>query len=61
MEVSNKEIYQNELKTIDSLSRGVYVKKYKGSLLNSSNTYFAFPCQKGQLTSQELKKIQKLK
>ena len=59
----NKEIYQNELKTIDSLSRGVYVKKNikKGSLLNSSNTYFAFPCQKGQLTSQELKKNTKIK
>lgn len=53
----NKKIYNDELKTIEKLSRGVYVKKNlkKNSVLNSSNIYFAFPKQKNQLSSQELK------
>lgn len=52
-----KLIYKEELQTIDKLSRGVYAKKdlKKGDKLNSSNVYFAFPIQKGQLSSQELK------
>jgi sialic acid synthase SpsE/D-lyxose ketol-isomerase len=54
----NKKIYNDELKTIEKLSRGVYVKKNlnKNDRLNTSNIYYAFPKQKNQLSSQELKK-----
>ena len=53
-----KKIYKQEIETIDKLSRGVYVKSNlkKNEVLNSSNTYFAFPKIKNQLTAQELKK-----
>jgi len=54
----DKKIYSDEIKTIEKLSRGVYAKKYvrKNEKLDSSNIYFAFPKQKGQLSSQDLKK-----
>lgn len=59
----NKKIYKQELETIEKLSRGVYLKKNvkKGDILNKSNTYFAFPKQKNQLSSQELKHNTKIK
>ncbi len=58
-----KEIFPNEIETIEKLSRGVYLKKdlKKNTILNSKNIYFAFPKIKGQLSSHELKKNTKLK
>ena len=55
----DKKIYKQEIETIDKLSRGVYVKNNlkKNEVLNNSNTYFAFPKVKNQLSSQELKKF----
>lgn len=52
-----KKIFPSEVKTIISLSRGVYAKKdiIKGETLNSENIYFALPIQKGQLSSLDFK------
>lgn len=54
----DKKIYSQELETIEKLSRGVYAKRYikKGEVLNDKNVYFAFPKEKKQLSSQNLKK-----
>ena len=54
----DKKIYKQEIETINKLSRGVYAKNNlkKNDVLNKSNTYFAFPKIKNQLSSQELKK-----
>ena len=53
-----KIITKKEIDTIDSLQRGVYAKKninLNEKLVLNKNVYFAFPLQKGQLTSSELK------
>ncbi len=54
----NKKIFSQELETIKSLSRGVYAKKNikAGDVLSGTNTFFAIPLNKGQLSSQDLKK-----
>lgn len=54
----SKEIYPQEIDTINNLSRGVYAKRdlKKNEILNDKNTYFAIPLKKGQLSSQNLKK-----
>ena len=54
----NKKIEKKELDTLNALQRGVYAKKEikLGGVLNKNNFYFAFPLQKGQLSSSELKK-----
>ena len=54
----NKRTYSEEISTINKLSRGVYAKKdiKKNSTISEKNIYFAFPAQKNQLTSQDLKK-----
>ena len=56
---NNKIINQIEKKTLYSLQRGVYAKKNinKNEKLElNKNIYFAFPLQKGQLASSNLKK-----
>jgi N-acetylneuraminate synthase len=53
-----KIIFKEEIKTINSLQRGVYAKGNisKGEkLILDKNIYFAIPLQKGQLSSSELK------
>tara|TARA_Y100000589_G_scaffold218367_1_gene205999 strand:- start:4601 stop:6151 length:1551 start_codon:yes stop_codon:yes gene_type:complete len=47
-----------ELKSIESLSRGVYVKNSikKGEIIKPENVYFAMPILDGQLSSGEFKK-----
>ncbi len=62
-EKNHKIIFPKEIKTLKSLSRGVFAKKNikKGEILNNKNTYFALPLQKGQLTSNELKIGTKIK
>jgi len=52
-----KKIFPSEIKTIISLSRGVYAKNNikKGEILNDNNVYFALPFQNGQLSSLDLK------
>ena len=46
-----------ELKSIESLSRGVYTKTglQKGEIINADNVYFSMPILEGQLTSGEFK------
>ena len=46
-----------ELKSIESLSRGVYTKTglQKGEIINDDNVYFSMPILEGQLTSGEFK------
>lgn len=53
----SKYISQNELDSLKSLMRGVYAKKDidEGEILTSDNTFFAMPCQDGQLVSGELR------
>ena len=48
---------ETELKSIESLSRGVYVKNElrKGQLIKSDDVYFSMPIINGQLTSGEFK------
>ena len=43
-----KKVYPSEIKTILSLSRGVYAKRQieKNEILNKDNTYFALPLKK---------------
>lgn len=53
-----KIITKKEINTIESLQRGVYAKKninLNEKLVLNKNVYFAFPLQKGQLTSSDLK------
>ena len=59
---NSKEIYPQEIDTINNLSRGVYAKRdlKKNEILNDKNTYFAIPLKKGQLSSQDLKKDTKI-
>ncbi len=59
----NKKIIKKELDTLNALQRGVYAKKNikKGKILNKNDFYFAFPLQKGQLSSNELKKLTSIK
>lgn len=54
----NKKIEKKELVTLNSLQRGVYANKVieKGKFLTNKNCYFAFPLQKGQMSSSDLKK-----
>lgn len=54
----SKKIEKKELATLNSLQRGVYARKSlnKNKILNKNDYYFAFPLQKGQLSSSELKK-----
>ena len=54
----NKIITKNEIKTLDSLQRGVYAKKNIAKdekLILNKNVYFAFPLQKNQLKSSDFK------
>ena len=53
----NKKIFLSEIKTIKSLSRGVYakIKIKKNEVINSKNIYFALPINKGQLSSIDFK------
>ena len=59
----NKKIEKTELETLNALQRGVYAKKHlkNGKVLNKNDYYFAFPLQRGQLSSSELKKNTLLK
>ena len=52
-----KIITKNEIETLNKLQRGVYVKQNlkKNEILNKKNCYFAFPLQKNQLSSADLK------
>ena len=54
----NKNIIKKELDTLSALQRGVYAKKNikKGKVLNKSDFYLAFPLQKNQLSSSDIKK-----
>ena len=47
-----------ELKSINSLSRGVYVKNsvQKGEIIKPENVYFSMPILDGQLSSGDFKK-----
>ena len=53
-----KKIDKRETATLETLQRGVYAKNNirKNNVLNKKNYYFAFPLQKGQLSSSDLKK-----
>jgi len=55
--LENKKIYNQEKRTIESLSRGVYLKNdiKKNTLLTNKNTYFAIPLQENQLSSVNFK------
>jgi sialic acid synthase SpsE/quercetin dioxygenase-like cupin family protein len=55
----NKKIEKKEIETLSALQRGVYAKKdiKSGKVLNKNDFYFAYPLQKDQLSSSELKKI----
>ena len=59
----NKKIEKKELDTLNALQRGVYAKKQikTGKVLGKNDFYFAFPLQKGQLSSSELKKSTAIK
>lgn len=59
----NKSIYPQEIETINKLSRGVYIKNSVRSknLIDKKNIYFAFPKINGQLASQDLKKLTRVK
>lgn len=52
----------NELESLTSLRRGVFVNKkiVKGNLLKKNDLYFAFPCQKNQLTANDFSKYLKI-
>lgn len=52
-----KDIFSDEKSTIKNLSRGVFAKNNikKNTKLSEKNIYFAFPLQKNQLSSQDLK------
>ncbi len=52
-----KSISKSETETLNTLQRGVYLKKdtKANQLLNKKNCYFAFPLQKNQLSSADLK------
>jgi sialic acid synthase SpsE/quercetin dioxygenase-like cupin family protein len=52
-----KVIDRQEIKTLNTLQRGVYAKVNlkKGQILNKKNTYFAFPLQNNQLPSTQFK------
>ena len=54
----NKFIPKKETETLNTLQRGVYIKKdiKKNSILSKNNYYFAFPLQKNQISSADLKK-----
>ena len=53
-----KIIEKKEIKTLEELSRGVYAQRdlIKNEILSEDNVYFAFPLQRGQLNSANLKK-----
>ena len=53
-----KDIFNEEISTIKSLSRGVFARNNikKNTKLSEKNIYFAFPLEKNQLSSQNLKK-----
>lgn len=53
----NKEI-GNEQKQLSKFQRGVYLKKdiVKNAKLNVSDFYFAFPCQKNQMSANDISK-----
>ena len=53
-----KDIFNDEKSTIKNLSRGVFAKSNikKNTKLSEKNIYFAFPLEKNQLSSQNLKK-----
>src|SRR5690606_30996677 len=50
-----KYISQDEVDSLNSLKRGVYVKRdiNKGEVLNREDVFFAMPCADGQMTSGE--------
>ncbi|MFC5466267.1 N-acetylneuraminate synthase family protein [Lederbergia graminis] len=50
-----KYISQDEVDSLNSLKRGVYVKRVinKGEVLNREDVFFAMPCADGQMTSGE--------
>lgn len=54
---NDKNIFKDEIITINNLSRGVFAKKNlkKNTILNKNNVFFAIPLLKNQLASQELK------
>ena len=58
----NKILEKSETITLSKLSRGVYAKRdiLKNETLNSRNVYFAFPLQKNQLNTTEIKKNTKI-
>lgn len=53
---------QKEKDDLAALQRGVFAKKdiSQGTDLNFENTYFAFPCEKGQLLAKDMSKYAKL-
>ncbi len=50
---NDKYISQDELDSLNSLMRGVYLKRdvSKGEAINSEDVFFAMPCNEGQTTS----------
>lgn len=53
---------QKEQDDLAALQRGVFAKEFvpANEILKSSNTYFAFPCDKGQLLAKHMSKYAKL-
>ncbi len=49
---------KNELKSLQSLKRGIFLKKTinSGKIINKNEVYFAFPPQKNQLTTENFSK-----
>ncbi len=58
----NKPFKKEEIKTLNTLQRGVFAKKNlkKNQIIKPSDVYFAFPLQKNQLSSPGLKKNTKI-
>lgn len=56
-EENNKYIAEEEISSLRSLMRGVYVRRriLKDEIMNFDDVYYAMPCLEGQLTSGEFK------
>ena len=59
----DKVVTKKELTTLETLQRGLYANKdfKKGNILNSKNSYLAFPLQKNQLPANKVKNKMVLK
>jgi len=56
---NDKDISIEEIKSLQSLKRGVYIKNSlkKGDTIGIQDVYFAMPCQEGQITSSEFGQV----